>query len=98
MIPDAGTATVALVGFLPRPDDDVGNLWRFHSRETPLAENHYGGDNRSRYRNPELGVFLDRYFSTVERNVQMQAQGDVVRHMPDQLSVIPLFATATRHW
>jgi peptide/nickel transport system substrate-binding protein len=73
-----------------RQTNGVGNLYRFHSRETPLAENNYVGDNRSRYRNPELDAFLDRYFSTVERNEQMQALGDVVHHMTDQLNVIPL--------
>ena len=73
-----------------RQTNGVGNLYRFHSRETPLAENNYVGDNRSRYRNPDLDASLERYFSSVARNEQMQALGEVVHHMTDQLNVIPL--------
>ncbi len=73
-----------------RQTNGVGNLYRFHSRETPLAENNYVGDNRSRYRNPELDAALERYFSTVPRMEQMQALGEVVHHMTDQLNVIPM--------
>jgi peptide/nickel transport system substrate-binding protein len=73
-----------------RQTNGVGNLYRFHSRETPLAENNFVGDNRSRYRNPELDAGLERYFSTVPRTEQMQALGEVVHHMTDQLNVIPM--------
>jgi peptide/nickel transport system substrate-binding protein len=73
-----------------RQTNGVANLYRFHSRETPLAENNYVGDNRSRYRSPELDGHLDRYFSTVPRSEQMQALGEVIHHMTDQLNVIPL--------
>jgi ABC-type transport system substrate-binding protein len=73
-----------------RQTNGVGNLYRFHSRETPLAENNYVGDNRSRYRHPELDASLERYFSTVDQGGQMQALGEIVHHMTDQLNVIPL--------
>jgi peptide/nickel transport system substrate-binding protein len=75
---------------IQRQTNGVGNLYRFHSRETPLPENNYVGDNRSRYRSPELDAFLDRYFSTVAQTEQVQALGDVIHHMTDQLNVIPL--------
>lgn len=73
-----------------RQTNGVANLYRFHSRETPLQENNYVGDNRSRYRSPELDAFLDRYFSTVPRDEQMRVLGDVIHHMTDQLNVLPL--------
>jgi peptide/nickel transport system substrate-binding protein len=73
-----------------RQTNGVGNLYRFHSRETPLAENNYVGDNRSRYRHPELDASLERFFGTVDQNGQMQALGEIVHHMTDQLNVIPL--------
>jgi peptide/nickel transport system substrate-binding protein len=73
-----------------RQTNGVGNLYRFHSRETPLAENNYVGDNRSRYRHPDLDASLERYFSTVPRTEQMQALGEIVHHMTDQLNVLPL--------
>ncbi len=73
-----------------RQTNGVGNLYRFHSRETPLAENNYVGDNRSRYRHPALDAALERYFSTVPYDEQMQALGEVVHHMTGQLNVLPL--------
>ncbi|MBM2812036.1 MAG: hypothetical protein HW416_2795, partial [Chloroflexi bacterium] len=73
-----------------RQTNGVGNLYRFNSRETPLPENNFVGDNRSRYRNTELDASLDRFFGTVRRAEQMQALGDVVHHMTDQLNALGL--------
>jgi hypothetical protein len=74
-----------------RQTNGVHNLYRFHSKETPLRENNFVGDNRSRYQHPDLDAALERYFASVPQTEQMQALGDVIHHMTDQLNVIGLF-------
>jgi peptide/nickel transport system substrate-binding protein len=75
---------------IQRQTNGVQNLYRFHSKETPLRENNFVGDNRSRYQHPDLDAALDRYFTSVPQAEQMQALGDVIHHMTDQLNIIGL--------
>jgi peptide/nickel transport system substrate-binding protein len=63
---------------------------RFHSVSTPLPENRFRGDNRTRYMNPELDALIDRYFTTIPQHERMEALGGVVRHLTDQVIAIGL--------
>jgi peptide/nickel transport system substrate-binding protein len=63
---------------------------RFHSNGTPLPENRFRGDNRTRYNNPELDTLIDRYFLTIPMQERMGTLGQVVRHLSDQVVAIGL--------
>ncbi|MBM2813228.1 MAG: hypothetical protein HW416_3987, partial [Chloroflexi bacterium] len=58
---------------------------RFHGSSTPLPENGYRGNNRTRYRNAELDAMIDRYFVTIPWTERMEVLGQIVHHLSDQL-------------
>lgn len=58
---------------------------RYHSSGTPLPENNYRGQNRTRYRNAELDALIDRYFVTIPWQDRMQVLGQLVRHLSGEL-------------
>ncbi len=63
---------------------------RFHSSGTPLPENRFRGDNRTRYNSPELDGLIDRYIVTIPMAERMATLGQVVRHLSDQVVAIGL--------
>jgi ABC-type transport system substrate-binding protein len=65
-------------------------LPRYYSRSTPLPENNYAGNNRSRYQSAELDALMDRLFVTVPRNERGSVLGEIVKHMTENLSVMGL--------
>jgi peptide/nickel transport system substrate-binding protein len=65
-------------------------LPRYHSRTTPLPENNYAGNNRSRYRNADFDGLMDRYFTTIPRAERNQLMSQIVRHMTENLNAMGL--------
>jgi peptide/nickel transport system substrate-binding protein len=72
----------------------VDALIRYHSAQTPLPENNFVGNNRSRYQSAEFDAHLDRYFSTIPRDERMAALGRVVQHMTENLNAFGLIFDA----
>jgi peptide/nickel transport system substrate-binding protein len=70
------------------------DVTRYHSNQVPLPENNYRGNNSSRYRSPELDALLDRYVVTIPREERTQVLAQVIKHMTDNLVVVPLFHDA----
>ncbi|HZT07660.1 MAG TPA: hypothetical protein VFC51_11560 [Chloroflexota bacterium] len=67
------------------------NVWRLHSSETPLPANRFTGSNRSRYMSAEFDTMVDRYMTTIPWDDRMQALGDIVHQISDQLIMMGLF-------
>ena len=68
----------------------AGSIEQLHGSQAPLPQNHFAGTNRSRYINPEFDALLDRYLATIPWDARMQALGQVVHHISDQLNVMGL--------
>jgi len=66
-------------------------LTRYHSSQAPLPENNYRGNNRSRYRNPELDALIDRYFVTIPAQDRTQILGQMVHHVTENVVLLGLF-------
>ncbi len=62
----------------------------YHSREARLPERNYAGTNNSRYMNPELDALVDRYFATVPKAERNRYLAQIVRHVSEQVVVLPL--------
>lgn len=75
------------------PSESFAN---FHSKQTPLAETRWLGQNRTRYVNPEYDALIDTYFVTVPRPARIEVLREIVRHFGEQLVVLPLTYT-TNH-
>jgi peptide/nickel transport system substrate-binding protein len=67
---------------------------RYHSSQIPLPENNFRGNNNARYRSPELDALLDRYVVTIPRAERTQIFAQVIKHMTENLVVVPLFHDA----
>ena len=67
------------------------DLTRHHSAEVALPENQFRGANRARYSNPEFDAMIDRYFTTIPWSERMNALGQVVHHMTDQVTVMGVY-------
>ncbi len=67
------------------------NLQRFHGANTPLPENDFTGINRTRHRNPEFDLLIDRFFSTVPRAERMQTLNQIVGYMTSQVVILGMF-------
>jgi ABC-type transport system substrate-binding protein len=67
------------------------DLDRFRGSETPLPENRFTGNNRTRYRSQEFDALLDRYFVTIPPQERNQTLGQIVHQMSDQLVVLGLY-------
>jgi peptide/nickel transport system substrate-binding protein len=73
--------------FTRQPTD----LTRYHSTQAPLPENNYRGNNRSRYRNPELDALIDRYFVTISTQERTPILGQMVHHVTDNVVLLGIF-------
>ncbi len=62
----------------------------YHSREARLPEKNWAGLNNSRYMNAELDALVDRYFGTVPKAERNRYLAQIVRHVSDQVVVLPL--------
>jgi peptide/nickel transport system substrate-binding protein len=83
-------------GFLVvRQGNGLSSAVRLHSREARLPATNYTGDNNGRYLNAEIDALIDRYQTTIRWTERMQIAGQIVRHMGDQLPLMPLFYDAS---
>jgi len=64
---------------------------RFLSSEAALPENRYNGKNRTRYQNPELDGYIERYLTTVPMKERVDALTQVMRLISDQLPALGIF-------
>jgi peptide/nickel transport system substrate-binding protein len=64
---------------------------RWHGTNTPLPENDYTGQNRTRHQNPEFDRLIDRFFQTIPHGERMQVLGDIVNYMTDQVLILPIY-------
>jgi ABC-type transport system substrate-binding protein len=71
-----------------------GDVYRLHSREIPLPETRFVGDNRARYANPELDALIDRYYLTIPRAERVALFGQILRLETDQLPQLPFLYEA----
>lgn len=76
-----------------QPNDEEGML-RFHSREAPVTENNFVGDNKGRYINRDLDALIDQYFVTIPRADRMQLASRIVEHLTSQVVPLGLFYDA----
>jgi ABC-type transport system substrate-binding protein len=75
------------------PSESYAN---FHSKQIPLAETNWLGQNRTRYNNAEYDSLLDTYFVTIPRPARMEVLRKIVHQFGDQLILLPL-AYTTNH-
>lgn len=68
----------------------------FHSRQIPLPETGFLGQNRTRYNNAAYDALVDTYFVTIPRPARMEGLRQIVHHFGDQLILLPLTYT-TNH-
>jgi peptide/nickel transport system substrate-binding protein len=76
---------------LSRRGTGMENLTMFLTSEVPLPERRYSGKNVSRYSSPEMDSLVDRYFASVQPRERTQVLAQLMRHMSDQLPIMPLF-------
>ena len=74
--------------------NDVNALRILHGSQTRLLSNNFriGGPwNRSRYMSPDFDALLEAYFKKVQAIERVDALGQIIRHMADQVTVIGLY-------
>jgi peptide/nickel transport system substrate-binding protein len=74
-----------------RQPGGVTNLQRFHGAQTPLPENNFTGQNRTRHRSAEFDALIDRTLTTIPRAERMGYLNQIVRYMTDQVVLVGLF-------
>ena len=80
--------------FLNRQRNDLQNMRNFRGSETPLPENNFVGQNRARYRNPELDGLIDRYFVTIPSRERMQVVGQILHIQTQDLTIMSILYAA----
>jgi peptide/nickel transport system substrate-binding protein len=78
-----------------RQPSGVERLIAYHSGEARLAERNFTGSNNGRYMNPELDPLIDRFRVTIPRAERMELARGIIRHITENLPVLPLFYDAT---
>jgi peptide/nickel transport system substrate-binding protein len=63
---------------------------RYSGAEVPTAENAYRGNNRPRYRHPELDALIDRYSVTIPEGERNQIVAQAAGHMSRNIVIIGL--------
>lgn len=71
------------------------NLVNFLSREIPLAENRYVGNNKNRISDPQLDAWINQYFVTIPVPERMQVFGQIIRKMSDEIITMPTIYRAS---
>lgn len=61
------------------------------SSQSPNAANRYSGPQLSGYSNAAFDAMIERYLVTIPVPERVQIFGDIIHHMTDQLTQIPLF-------
>jgi peptide/nickel transport system substrate-binding protein len=86
-------ATYPAFEILVGTPNDLDGIGGFHSSKARLPENNFVGSTHSRYMNPELDGYIDRYFVTIPTQERMQTLGNIMSHMAENVVVMPLFYT-----
>jgi len=76
---------------LVRNSADRAGLNRHRAADTPLPENNFRGNNRTRYMNPVFEDIVARYFHAIPLGERAQIYGDIIHHMTDVALVLGLF-------
>jgi peptide/nickel transport system substrate-binding protein len=71
-----------------------GDVYRLHSREIPVPETRFVGDNRARYSNPELDALIDRYYVTIPQADRVGLFGQIMHLETDQVVQLPFLYEA----
>lgn len=74
-----------------RQGTGIGGLRSRHSRNTPLPENSFVGQNYARYMNPAFDALIDKYFVTIPRDERLEVARQLVHHVSDQLPLMGLY-------
>lgn len=74
-----------------RQGNDLYQLNRLHSSESPTAANNYRGSNNNRYMNPAFDTLIERYMSTVSDRERVPVLGQIVRHVTENLTLLDLW-------
>jgi peptide/nickel transport system substrate-binding protein len=69
----------------------VNAFSRYHGSQTPLPENEFSGQNRTRYMNPEFDSWIDGMFTTIPMKERMDYAAKIVHRMTDQALLQNLF-------
>jgi ABC-type transport system substrate-binding protein len=80
---------------LERQPNRTTEVARYHSSQTPTAENRYSGTWRPGYRNEQFDSLIERFVTTIPMPERMQVLGQIAHHMTDQLIMMGLFYDAT---
>jgi len=63
---------------------------RLHGSEARMPERGYRGGNNARYVNADMDALIDRYFVTVPKAERNQVLAQIVRHISEQVVVLPM--------
>jgi ABC-type transport system substrate-binding protein len=74
-----------------RGNNSVETFKTFLSSEARLPETRYAGQNYPSYQNAELDTYIDRFLVTIPIPERMEAGRQVIRHLSDQVVVMPVF-------
>ena len=74
-----------------RGNNSVETFKTFLSSEARLPETRYAGQNYPSYQSAELDIFIDRFLVTIPIPERMEAGRQVIRHLSDQVVVMPVF-------
>ncbi|MEA2641653.1 MAG: peptide/nickel transport system substrate-binding protein [Chloroflexota bacterium] len=66
-------------------------LRRIYGGDTPLPQNNYTGQNRSRYQGPELDSLIDQFFTTIPEQQRVDILGRIERIVTDQLTILGIY-------
>ena len=72
-------------------NNQLGRLRASHSRETPLPENSFNGNNTSRWRNSAFDALVDRVVNTIPLQERTALAGEAHRIMMDDVGVMTLW-------
>lgn len=72
-------------------NNQLGRLRASHSRETPLPENNFNGNNTSRWRNPGFDALVDRVVNTIPIQERTALAGEAHRIMMEDVGVMTLW-------
>jgi peptide/nickel transport system substrate-binding protein len=62
----------------------------YHSKQTPLPETSFFGQNRTRYQSAEYDALVDSFFVTIPYPARIEVARRIVHHFTDQLILLPL--------
>jgi peptide/nickel transport system substrate-binding protein len=68
---------------------ELGTRW--HGSNTPLPDNDFTGQNRTRHQNPEFDTLIDRFFTTIPRAERIQTLRQIIHYMTDQVVILGIF-------